>query len=392
MTKIQLMTHDHFEQRMELIQYAFQQQIPADRIEKEREVYQPGAEWGIVDEDGRLLSMLAINPLKAWIQGSAFAMGGIGCVASWPDARRQGGVSKLMLYALEKMKADGQTVSMLAPFSFPFYRKYGYELTIERKAYTLQKEHLPPRVDVPGRVKLVPKQTELFSEMYEQYASRYNGTLIRDESWWNRSVWNRPGHAAIYYSESGEAQGYLIYQIAGRTMTVHEWVELTDTARLALWSFVGNHDSMIDKLTMTAPMNDSLHLHLPDPRFKQEIQPFFMSRIVDAAGFFASYPMNPHTREESLQLKLNDSQAPWNDGTFRLDIAEGGAARLERMDNKADGLPSIECEIGALTALLVGNWNMDVLVNSGKLRGESEAIELMKRRIPNRTSYLMDGF
>ncbi|RIE05418.1 GNAT family N-acetyltransferase [Cohnella faecalis] len=41
------------------------------------------------------------------------------------DARRQGGVTKLLHHALRKMREAGQTISMLHPFSVPFTANTG---------------------------------------------------------------------------------------------------------------------------------------------------------------------------------------------------------------------------------------------------------------------------
>ncbi|TKH33755.1 GNAT family N-acetyltransferase, partial [Paenibacillus polymyxa] len=38
-----------------------------------------------------------------------------------------GMVSRLLTHALEEMKTAGQSLSFLHPFSFAFYRKFGWE-------------------------------------------------------------------------------------------------------------------------------------------------------------------------------------------------------------------------------------------------------------------------
>ncbi|BBH23454.1 GNAT family acetyltransferase [Paenibacillus baekrokdamisoli] len=392
MVQIKQLTLEQFEERIALTQFAFQMEMSTEGIEEARASFRPDLEWGVFDEQGRLQSMLTIYPFEVWIQGQAISMGGIASVASWPDSRRQGGVSKLMIHALATMRENGQTISMLAPFSFSFYRKYGYEMVVERKAYTMETAHIPPRVDVPGHVRLVEKRTELFSGIYEAYASQYSGMLKRDDNWWKRKIWSKSGSAAIYYGESGEAEGYVIYQVTNRTFTVHEWVELTDAARMALWSFAANHDSMIDKLTLTASMDDSLSFLVPNPRFKQEVVPYFMSRIVDVTSFVEMYPFSPSNQEEALLLKLSDVHAPWNDGVFRMEFSAKGSARLERMNGTGASLPAVQCDIGTLTALLAGNRRPDMLRRVGGLHGDAAAMELLERRIPNRHTHLMDFF
>lgn len=60
-------------------------------------------------------------------------MGGIAGVATWPENRRGGLVSKLLSKALARMNEEGQVLSCLHPFSVPFYRKFGWELYTDYK-------------------------------------------------------------------------------------------------------------------------------------------------------------------------------------------------------------------------------------------------------------------
>lgn len=122
---------------MALVQFAFQQRLTSDQLEQRKKTFRPEQQWGFFDEQGKLLSVLGLLPLEAWFQGKKLALGGIGGVATWPEARRQGCVGRLLSHALETMRKNGQSVSMLHPFSFPFYKKYGYEQTIDRKKYTI---------------------------------------------------------------------------------------------------------------------------------------------------------------------------------------------------------------------------------------------------------------
>lgn len=391
MAEIRQLTMEHFDERMRLSQFAFQFKLSAEELENRRSVYHPERDYGLFDEDGRLLSALLLVPFEAWVGGRKVKMGGVAGVASWPDVRRQGGVARLLAHAFETMRRQGQSLSMLHPFSFSFYRKYGYELTIERKKYILQAKHLPPRRETAGTVRLVEKDSELLGPVYEEYASRYDGMLSRDAEWWKLRVLSKPGLAAAYFDEAGQPQGYVLYEVTGRVMNVHEWVALTDEARTALWNYAGNHDSMIDELKMTAPKDDDLAFLVPDPRFKQEIEPYFMSRIVDAETFIGEYRFSPSGREDELLLRLEDRQAPWNEGLFRLAIAADGTAGLNRMEDRGEKA-AVSCDIATLTALLVGGRRAGFLHQTGRLGGPAAAVAVLDSRVPAQRPYLADFF
>lgn len=156
---------------------------------------------------------------------------------------------------------------------------------------------------------------------------------------------------------------------------------------------------MADRLMMTVPEDDPLPFLLPDPRIRQELQPYFMSRIVDVEGFLAQYPFESGEGEDEVILAVEDEHAPWNRGVFRLRIDASGRAHAQRM---AEGWPAaaggsadgaeLACDIQTLTALLLGGRPAALLHETGRLRGSREAVRRLQRRIPRRTTYLADFF
>lgn len=394
----QLKPHE-FDERMEMSQFAFQYKLTPERLEEEKRYFRPEEHWGAFDEQGRMLSALRLIPFEICAEGRVMRMGGLAGVASWPEARRGGNVTKLLTRSLEVMREQGQTISMLHPFHFPFYRKFGWEFTIERKRYDIEMALLPRSKETKGSIERAPKEQALFEKMYDEFASRYNGTLKRSEEWWRRRVLNKDGIAAIWRSEEGSPEGYILYEVQNRTLTIHDWASVSEEARSGLWGFIANHDSMADRVQITVPIDDGLSFLLPDPRIKQEIVPYFMSRIVDVEALIAQYPFNAAHGEEELTLDIADSYAPWNDRRFRIAFGADGTARViessDRLggDRAADDAPNAaSCDIRTLTAMLLGNRRPQWLRQAGLLQGERKAAELLERRVPVRTPYLADFF
>ncbi|CAM3978541.1 GNAT family N-acetyltransferase [Cohnella lubricantis] len=399
---IRQLTKEEFDARKELSEFAFQFQFTPERLQEERERFQPGNYWGVFDEQGRMLSGLNLIPFEIYVQGRVLRMGGLAAVASWPETRRGGNITKLLERTLEAMREQGQTVSMLAPFQFPFYRKYGWEFTIERKRYEIEMALLPKSRESRGSMERVPKEAQELVAIYQAFASRYNGTLHRSEDWWSRKVLRKPGLAAVWRNDSGVPAGYIIYEVQNRLFTVHDWAYADEEARAEIWRFIANHDSMAERVSITVPADDALGFLLPDPRFKQELVPYFMSRVVDVEGFIEQYPFHPAEKEEGLTLDISDSYAPWNNRRFRIIFRADGAARVQQSAQSADResgerlgneeLPAASCDIRALTAMLLGNRRPQWLRQAGLIQGDREALELLESRIPVRTSYLADFF
>jgi predicted acetyltransferase len=375
-----------------LSKFAFQNnELAATVMEIEKSYVKPEHIWGYFTQD-KLAARLTIFPLQTFIQGKPFLMGGIALVATWPEHRRGGMVGKLIRNTLQVMKDSGQTIAFLNPFSFPFYRKYGWETSIDRKFYTIESAQLPSFESTTGRIERVDNDWKLLNGIYEAYAQTYNGTLCRDEQWWKISVFKQnKGQTAVYYDDLNKPQGYLLYDVKNSQMDVQEFVFLDEAARRGLWKFIANHDSMLDRVTLLAPVDDPLPFLLPDPRIKQEIASYFMVRIVDFAGFVAQYTFTASgTVERILHLILTDLHAPWNEGHFQLRVDGEGMAEVIRVaSNEAPGL---SCDIQTMTCLLMGYQSPSLLHRIGRLQGNPESVHLLESLLPNRSTFLMDAF
>jgi len=393
MDQIRTLKPEELDDSITLSSFAFQYEVTPEEREERKRRMNPDRLWGYF-VDGRLAAKMQIHDMQSYIQGKALRMGGVAGVATWPEYRRQGMVARLIARGLQAMKEDGQTLSCLHPFSVAFYRKYGWELYTDYKKYSLVTAQLPKENDTAGRVGRAGLDWELFNRVYDRYARQYNGTLVRDESWWRHSVFRqKKGEAAVYYGEDGDPRGYVLYNVKNRLMDIQELVFLDDSARRGLWRFIANHDSMCDKVTLTAPADDDLPYLLPDPRIGQETVPYFMARIVDFPAFVGHYTFAATGEEQQLYVRIADPTAPWNDGLFRLHIGPAGEATAERMAAEPPaGEGEVRCGIGTMTAMLMGYKRPSALQRAGLLDGDEAAAERWERVVPRSVTYLLDYF
>lgn len=391
--RIESLGMDRFAEIMELSQFAFQYVRSEQEQIKERFAAEPAARWGVIVGD-QLAAQASVLELTTYIAGKTFAMGGVAGVATWPEYRRQGFVGKLLVHALEDMRKKGQVLSFLHPFSYGFYRKYGWETYTEHKTYTIQTSQLPPRVAYKGQIERV-KGYDCLYEIYDAYAKQYNGTLARTELWWKYRIRaEKPSQIAIYRDTDGEVKGYLIYKVQQKEMKVDELVSLTTEAYTALWSFIAQHDSMIEKVTVNAPIDDRVADMLPDPRIKQEVVPYTMGRVVDVEEFLAQYPFLEADKEDHVYLQVIDEHAPWNNGSYELIVSASGQAAVNRLEegqaNQDDD--RLQLDIGALTMLFLSYRKGRELSFIKRIQGKPDTLNRLQNRIPERTSYLPDFF
>ncbi|WP_248928218.1 GNAT family N-acetyltransferase [Paenibacillus hamazuiensis] len=381
------------EESIRLSAFAFQYELKDGELEERKAKLKPEQQWGYF-VDGKLASKLTLLDLNTWMQGRLFAMGGIASVATWPEYRRGGMVAKLLLKALETMKEQGQMLSYLHPFEFPFYRKYGWEMLTEHKRYELERMHLPELPPQPGRIERIGPNAKRLGPIYEEYAARYSGMLQRSAEWWEeRILRNKKGTAAVWMNPEGDDRGYILYEVKDRTMTIHELILLDEAAWRGLWKFIANHDSMIRTVKLQAPAEDRLPVRLGNPRCKQETVPYFMVRVVDVEAFLRQYPFARTEEGAELTLRVEDTFASWNDGIFGIRITPDGTASIERpAASDKDLAADVSCDIQTLSTMLAGYQRPVFLRQTGRLQASEGMAALLEKLIPDRPTYLMDFF
>ncbi|RKF52656.1 acetyltransferase [Bacillus wiedmannii] len=385
MNVIQL-KEDRFREALRLSEYAFQYKVDGERLQQQLTKMKESHEiYGIMEGED-VAAKLHLIPFYIYIGKEKFKMGGVAGVATYPEYRRSGYVKELLQHSLQTMKKDGYTVSMLHPFAVAFYRKYGWELCADLLVCHMTKSDLVMKKQENGTVKRFNKENhpEEVEKIYETFAARFSGMLVRDEKWWLQAVYHDLT-LAIYYDENKKAAGYMLYKIENYKMTVEEFIPLHNEARNGLWNFICQHDSMIKELEMTVSENEPLLYTLQEPRVKAEIKPYFMGRIVDVEQFLKQYELNWNNVQQEVILHITDSFAPWNNVTVRL--ANHEITIIEEIKDKG-----IRLDINALSTIMFGYKRPLQLNELGLISGSEEEIRAFENIVPVRKAFIYDFF
>ncbi|HFO1035164.1 MULTISPECIES: enhanced intracellular survival protein Eis [unclassified Bacillus cereus group] len=377
---------DKFREALRLSEYAFQYKVEEERMQQQLTRMKESHEVYGIMEGNDLAAKLHLIPFHIYIGKEKFKMGGVAGVATYPEYRRSGYVKELLQHSLQTMKKDGYTVSMLHPFAVTFYRKYGWELCANLLVCHLTKSDLVMKKQVNGTVKRFNKENhpEEVEKLYETFAERFSGMLVRNEKWWLQAVYEDLT-LAIYYDENKTAAGYMLYKIEKSKMTVEEFVPLHNEARNGLWNFICQHDSMIKELEMTVSENEQLLYTLQEPRVKTEIKPYFMGRIVDVEQFLKQYESNWNNVQQELILHITDSFAPWNNVSVRL--ANYEITIIEEPMDKG-----IKLDINALSTILLGYKRPLELNELELISGSEEEIRAFENVVPVHKPFIYDFF
>ncbi|WP_349410374.1 enhanced intracellular survival protein Eis [Pseudalkalibacillus sp. SCS-8] len=396
--EIRTINEDEFDDFLKMGEFAFQYELSEEERKKRRSFLKVENCWALY-EDGAMASKLTIHPFEIWIGNRNFSMGGIAGVASWPEHRRKGHVQKLMKKSLEVMREQRQYVSMLHPFSFAFYRKYGWEMTHTTKTYEIKPEQLPIRTaNMKGKVVRIHHDIQRLNAIYERYAQNYNGMLKRTEKWWNFSILeNSRDIVAVYEDEAGEDQGYLIYNVKDNLMEIEEWISLTPHAKSTMLQYVANHDSMVRKIKIHPPVEESFAFYMADPKIKQEYSSYFMSRVVDVKGFLEQYPFKGDL-ERSLIFHIEDTFAEWNNGTFIVRSDDHGGRLVdyyppkEGMRCSQEPQRGILCTINMFSTMFFNHMKPTELSTAGMITGKHDELSYLETILVDERPFLYDFF
>ncbi|MDM5155288.1 GNAT family N-acetyltransferase [Bacillus sp. DX1.1] len=389
--KVIQLTENQYREAIALSEYAFQYKVPEDQLENRLTLMKEHHQLFGIMEGEQLAAKLHLLPLEINIGDETLKMGGIAGVATYPEYRRSGYVKELLKHGLETMKKDGYSVSMLHPFAVSFYRKYGWELFANRLICSLTKTDLVVHKHVKGTVKRYNKDSHIeeIEGLYEQFAKRFAGMLVRSRDWWIQSIYHDLT-AAVYYNEENDLTGYMLYEIKDSKMKIEEFIPLNNEARNGLWNFICQHDSMIKEIKLITHEKEPLLYTLQEPRVKAEVIPYFMVRIVDVEQFFKQYAFVWGNQQNDVVLHISDSFASWNNVTVvlknkKVDIVRNEEA--EKLQNKG-----IQLNINALSATLFGYKRPTELYEIGFLSGTEEEVKEFESLVPLQQPFIYDFF
>ena len=363
----------------------------------------PKTRLGVFDGP-RLVACAIINPLTlAWGDADA-PLGGIGGVACTADQRGRGHVGRLLGESLQAMRDAGQYLSGLYPFSFSFYRRHGWDWVGEQKQYLVPTSEL--KAGPEGRRLTMydgPDALEIARPVYEQFARRHYGMGLRRETapgdaasyWWKRTLdyggnGNRITYVQVYSDPAtGQPEGYLtfLYPEDGDTGQVGDFIANTPAAYRGLLSVLHYYGVQVEKVSLSAPMDDPLALHLMHWDLETKVKPLFMGRVVDVPAALTA--LRPEVDlSGKVVLQVADGQCDWNHQTFAITIDAGQIAVT-----LTPAAPGITLDIQTLSQAYWGQPSLDRLRAAERLSVTDEAqYALLSRLLPPRICFLRDFF
>ena len=389
---------EHLEQYNQLLRYVFQvtdkelQEIGWEEkeiIRAKSPTLEQADVKGWFDGD-KLISQVAVYPMKVRIFNKTYDMGGLTGVGTYPEYANQGLMHKLLYQSLKNMKEKKQSISFLYPYSIPYYRRKGWEIVSDKITYEIKDYQLPKNKQVSGEVERVDVESEEVKKAYNRFAYQTHGALIRDDLAWNEYwLWDSDDlMAAIYYNDKNEPDGYVLYWIKDEVFHIKDMIFINEEARTGLWNFISAHFSMINKVIGDTYTDEPLAFLFEDADIKESISPYFMARIVDLEEFIKQYPFKADTIRREWIFKMDDPILSWNQGNFKLVIDKNGKGQITRTSQKTED----KIDIQTMATMLLGYKRPDYLYKIGRISCSNDTVDMLEDAIEQQAPYFSDYF
>lgn len=314
----------------------------------------------VVELDGQLVSSMVCTPGPIYAGEGTVSHSAVGAVGTLPECRKTGCAGAMMTESVKLLRSERMCTSSLWPFSYTYYRKFGWEMGSETRSYT----GLASDFAVLGSAESVrganADDLEAIMLVYDEYAHAYNCLTQRNsESWLKffiRPEWlqltTEPGYGCLVHVVDDILKGYAFYQLEvkeeeKRYISVKEMVYDEPQVRRDLLAGLAGL-APEGSINFGAPIDDLFLHELPNPRVaKGTAQHSFMFRIIDPPAAMQSLESE---FQANGRLSLSISDPVFAEGfEFGLEI-DNGKASLCPYDPKC----ALEMDVQTLAKLYTG--------------------------------------
>lgn len=315
----------------------------------------------VVTDNGDKMAAAGFTTLDSRYCGEWLKALLVGGINTEPEYRRNGCVRQMLEKAFSLAPERGWAVSFLHPFSFSYYRKFGYEKLSDHRIFDFPLsalEHIPrcSELKLLNSSQLLEDALcvyERFSEsrniLFRRYNSRHYSLQPHKENRYTYLWYDGSGHPAGYVTLSTEKY-FKVNRMEGVCLHVHELVYTSPKSLRALLGFLRMYDGELERVRLEncgmSPEVDFLLRRYTHTQYT--LVPDVMGRILDVKAVLSA---NQYPKERGgFVLKVEDT-LPFTRGTYLVEY-ENQAAQISQLP---EGVRyDLRAEMPALTQLLYG--------------------------------------
>lgn len=338
--------------------------------------------------DGTFVGQVVDLNDRQWWGGRLLGAADIAGVAVAPEVRGRGVARALMTRTLERARERGAAVSALFPSISSVYRAFGWASVGSVETWEVPTLALP-RDPVPGHLEVrdgTAADLPAVRRLYTEVARAGNGMLSREEERFQWAEFPSVADGLTMVLADGVVVAYAMWTRGGRygrgaDFVVHDVLATTTEAARALCAVLSSWHTVVPVMRLRLVGGDAVTEVLPLELGELHGSKAWMHRPVDVVEAVAGRGWPSSVRGRAV-FELRDPMAPWNTGTWELDV-DGGAAQLKR--GSAD--TSVQLTVGGFASLYCGRSTAAMLHQTGHLSGphdDAAALDVLGTSAPPR--------
>ena len=339
------------------------------RIQKQATGATPRPEetWALVDDAGTMRAAITTLAHRMWFGGRNLPVGEIHMVGSRMEDRGGGNVRTMMRAVLEDFRSRGDAFAVLIPFSFSFYRKFGFELGARTVRYRIPIEQLEGLsceyvvTKVESERDVAPLRT--LHEMVAQTRDMCLASEKADWRWRGNGMFGEPD----FFHPDRQTYTYVLWEgevpVASVTFAfTHEpgnpffgEVDVSDltwrepAALMGILGFLHRLRAKAGSVNIELPVGLDLATVLSEPdKVQCSLGGHVMVRVLNVPEALCAMP-HPEG-PGSYVLAVHDALIPQNDGPWQVTFKDG-ETRVTEAPNED---PDLELSEAALAQLISG--------------------------------------
>ncbi len=324
-----------------------------------------------------------------FVRGNLLKMGGIAAVATYSQYRKQKQVTALLIKSLKVMRKNKEFISVLYPFKYSFYRRYGYENCADFSWVIAN----PRNILLPKNFKPLSLKEISHDDSFDVIMpfrkkigkEKYNLVLFDTPKEWK--FHNLKKHSKLFViQDSDETVGYFITNLKKMPGDWNVRLEFRDAlvdtmqARLTVLDYIKKHTDQTKDFDFKF-MGDENPLdffdNLWEDGIKYHVSGGPMFRVVDIEKAIESLEF-AEKLAANFSIQIEDEYAPWNSDRMEISISQGKASVIRKDAKDIDMLTDIK----AFTQLFVGYRSLNELIEIGKIKIANHKIEIFNEIFP----------
>jgi len=350
--------------------------------------------FDLVGDKERLRTMVHVNPYMLRIRGKEQLVPYLVGVATAPEARGQHAFAPLLSTTFDVLRSEGFTFANLMPIYAGIYLPYEFAYCYYCHRYTMPLAELGREMAKAAGSELVVErealQKDILAPLYAKYTANYNGVPVRTDFQWQKllTVHNLEGvQCAVVYRNS-EASGYMLYRISDSCFTVLELLTDAYDARNRLLQYAAMHQSSAQKFAWLAPDWDKTYLGFANQEYTGALQPFMMTRCLDARKALNQLDAPADMPEDSVVLLLTDKTIDRNSHLLKLYTAPNKLEVKSTIDAE-----EVTMDMAAFTQMYMGAFTATELWEAGRVRAATpEKLVLLDKLLPKCRNFINEYF